>query len=72
MRDEEQSGARKLVAKACIVHRSHHRLASARCSDEQVAMMSLLASNVDLFEQMLLERIELDLDGTEQEQRIRS
>ena len=62
VRDEEQAAAAELRPQARVVDRRHHRLARAGGSDEQVAMVALVAGEVDVLEKRLLERAELELD----------
>src|SRR5690606_16737357 len=65
--DEQQPGTRQTRAKSLIVDRGHHGLARAGRCGEQVAVVSLLAREFDLFEHSLLERLQPDLRRTEQQ-----
>ncbi len=54
--DEQQAGPGELLAEPPVVERGHHRLAGAGGGDEQVAVVALLAGELDQLEQPLLER----------------
>ena len=66
--DEEQPVARERRSEARVVDRRHDRLARAGRGDEQVAVVAMVARELDLLEQALLERSQLELDRAEQMQ----
>ena len=67
MGHEQQSRARKSIAKPRVIDRGHDRLARACRGDEQVAMVPTLPRQRDLLEQTLLERFGAKLDRAQED-----
>jgi hypothetical protein len=68
---EEQARAREGLPKARVVDRRHDRLPRARGGHEQVAVVTELPGERDLFEQPLLKWLGAQLDGAELHTRLR-
>ena len=66
MGNKQEAVARQPLSKPRVVHGCHDGLACACCSDEEVAVLASSASNLDLLQQALLERLQPDFDGREQ------
>ena len=67
--DEQQAGAGEPLAEASVVDGGHHGLAGAGGGHEEVAVVALLAGDVDLLEQPLLEGRRAQLDRAEDDER---
>ena len=68
MGDEQQAGAGEPLTETSVVDGGHHGLAGAGGGHEEVAVVALLAGDVDLLEQPLLEGRRAQLDRTEDDE----